>query len=483
MVEKIFKGKISRTYELEININASQKYAWGNYIFYINGLAYFNFYERYFLVNELNCERLQKLYEKYGLYFYEYLVGDYSIGVLDVEKKKWIIVQGEVASTNTLYFWKEGHVLMFDVMLRRLLLKTNMERKLNEDVLDEFVLNGYIVGKKTLIQGISKLPPSHILIYDIEEGKLNLICKRNAFNKCFDDVANDELCIEQYEYYMKDLKSNIMSNPWALCLSSGFDSNFLLYYLRKNMEGKIVTLTAGGKVGKNEIDSVRKILNSYEKVDNYECVIDKTIVEQLPDIIWQLEASVYDKGIFLDYVLANKAKEIGINTIIMGEGHDEIYNIEQEKNFLIYNILKKSGSFFDNNGIRVIRPYLCRRIIKMICEENKEARKDKVIFIEHIKKTLPDDIVMLLSKRGGSIDLETIFEDNSELERCSKLVLDSKIFSQRKMESLIRLTNSRKQVVLGCLYIVVFTKLYLSGTFDSSFLQRNINLRLNELFQ
>lgn len=482
MEENKFEGKIDEIIEKGKRITASQKYIFDKYYFFINGSAYFIHDGNYCLINDHNCIYLLKLYEKYKLNFYEYIAGDYEIGVWDIQKKKWVIVQGEIAASNTLYYFVEEKSFLFDIMLRRLLLKINMTRKLNLSVVDEFISKGYVVGKDTLIQGGYKLPPSHILVYDMKNKKLCMIRKKRGIYKFHYSIFNSKICVDKYEENIKNLELRIKNKPWALCLSSGYDSNYLLYYLRKHLMGNLMTLTAGGENGENEIDNVNKILSVYKDIDSHEYIIDKSIIENLPDMVWQLEASVYDKGIFGDYILAEKAKSLKLNTVIMGEGHDEIRNLKQTKDFLIYNILKKSSILFRNKGIQIIRPYLDKNIVKIVCKGSGKTKKEKTTFKRYVQSLMPDDIAVLLTKQGGSIDLETIFEDDNALEKYSSLVVNSKIFPQSSLDYLYQSINDKKQVVLGCIYVIVFVKLYISGTFDSQFLRRSIDTDLESLF-
>ena len=60
----------------------------------------------------------------------------------------------------------------------------------------------------------------------------------------------------------------------------------------------------------DEIDNVNIILSIYESIVSHEYVIDSSILKNLPNIVWQLEASVYDKDVFLDYFLVNKVEEL-----------------------------------------------------------------------------------------------------------------------------------------------------------------------------
>lgn len=481
MKENKFEGKICKSIKIEKQIDATQKYIFDECEFFINGLAYFIFNGNYSSINKSNCRYLLELYKKYNLKFYEYIVGDYDIGVWDRKAKKWVIVQGEIASSNTVYYFMENQIFLFDVILRRLLLKTSMKRNLNWEVADELISNGYAVGDNTLIQGIFKLPPTHILVYDTEKGDLRIIHKSKGIHQYPYSETNTKVCYEKYEEYLNFLESKIKGKSWALCLSSGYDSNYLLHYLRKHLLGEIITLTAGGKKGKNEIGNVNRILSIYKRIIHYEYVIDSTILEELPNIVWQLEGCVYDKGIFLDYILANKAKELDINIVIMGEGHDEIHNLEQKRNFLIYDILKKSSIFFGNKDIEIVRPYLEKSIVQIVCEASEEARKEKLAFKKYVTRLLPDYIAALLNTCGGSIDLETVFENEEILEKYNNIVLNSEIFTQGKMDYLYQKIGDRKQVILGCLYVTVFAKLYISGLYDNQFLARSTDTNLENL--
>ena len=98
-----------------------------------------------------------------------------------------------------------------------------------------------------------------------------------------------------------------------------------------------------------------------------------------------------------------------------------------------------------NKEIQIIRSYLDKNIVQMVCEANEEKRKEKLVFKKYVESLLLDYIETLLMTREGSIDLETIFENDKILEKCRELVLNGGIFSRRKLNYLYQKMGNRKK--------------------------------------
>ena len=101
-------------------------------------------------------------------------------------------------------------------------------------------------------------------------------------------------------------------------LSNGYDSNLILHTIRSFINRRIHAFTIGGKKGRNEIPFVSNNLRSYNNIVHHTGIVDECIFEYFPDIVWRLDGTLYEGGVFLQYALSKLAREKGAYCMICG---------------------------------------------------------------------------------------------------------------------------------------------------------------------
>ena len=135
--------------------------------------------------------------------------------------------------------------------------------------------------------------------------------------------AGEPLFLSALERHLGSLDAQVSPAQRAyVALSSGHDTNLLLFLLA-GMHDAIRAFTVGGRLV-NEIDSTRKILASYPGCRGASRTVPASIAKSLPDIAWRLEGYVFERGVFLQYALAELLREAGGRCVVLGEGADQI---------------------------------------------------------------------------------------------------------------------------------------------------------------
>src|SRR5262249_37554899 len=109
------------------------------------------------------------LYEQFGLDFLTRLRGMFAIALWDVEQSRLVLARDRLGK-KPLYFCNEPHRLLFASEMKSLLEVCDGPRELNDPALREYLALGYVPGPWTLLHGIRKLLPGHLMI--VEAGRL-----------------------------------------------------------------------------------------------------------------------------------------------------------------------------------------------------------------------------------------------------------------------------------------------------------------------
>lgn len=131
--------------------------------------------------------------------------------------------------------------------------------------------------------------------------------------------------IKSIENNLIRLFKHITVERLALTLGSEYDSNFILFSLRKLTLNKIEAISVGG-IKINEIPQTKLIVDTYKNIVHNTKIIDRTAIDSFPDIVWRIEGYVFERGLFLQYELGKILNEININTVFLGECADQLLN-------------------------------------------------------------------------------------------------------------------------------------------------------------
>lgn len=482
-----------------------------------------------------NGNKIVELFLRYGNDITMHLSGLYMLLIYNKEKGSLHFYHDRSTSSVFLYYTLINNCFYYSNSLKWLLKTSSMQRKMDDNQLEQFMKNGYITGSETLVQNVKKLGAFYSLFVNRNMVKQIPVTYSIPFIGISDallqwkTVLDDAIC----RTFVKEDEIN-------MAISAGYDSNYIMYVASLAEELPINAFSVGGKNGKNEIPLVQCNIKAYNNVSLFTSYTDSNTLLCLPDIVWRLEGSVYECGVFLQYELARLARSMKKKYLICGECADQVMNMwfyddyqtkphgvnkiykstEFPYLFGSYIVLKKSGLLTDSFGIEARYPYLDNRfqaIAKSIGKINGISKKHHV---ENCIQTLPKEVVVNLSKIGGSTDCHSLFNSSREVRQFKAMIEHTAFFSDYyfligrcsecsshkshralKWFSDIRNKMSTRQnsnkdsrlskeyfydeicirEYVGYAYLILFQKLFLSGEYDGLFDNNGIDVSLSDL--
>lgn len=473
------------------------------------------------------------LYEKKGEKIFQYLDGIFTIFLWNEEKQKGYIIQDEHGFSTPLYFIKNQGLMLFSNSLKSLLIelnKFNFNRELDIKASREFILQGNLIpNSKTLIKGIYKLIPNQKIIIDYKNN--NIILKKNQ---------KKIKKINPYEARKQLLKS-IEEHTNQLCLlskkcigttiSSGFDSNLILYFLYKNNK-EITGITIGGEKI-NEIPKALKCSQKYKNINHIVSQISNDKLNDFPDIVWRIEGAVFERGLFLQYETMKLIKTLGINCAFFGECADQqldsfrtqknllknkieenlknkryilkllnfykkmtnkqtikripkICNITINNDYKNYDtikdyILKKNGILANSFAIQSFYPFLNKKTSQITHSMTYRDSKSKKFYKKEVKKMISNNISRNFVKIGGSTDIEYLCHNHTEIfYKVLHSKLTNKLFPELKNKNHLLKNPNYYNFLLHLLYLYLFHQLFVTKKYNSYLNKEEIPLQLND---
>ena len=144
-------------------------------------------------------------------------------------------------------------------------------------------------------------------------------------------------------------------------------------------------------------------------------------------------------------------------------------------------ILKKNGIILNSYGVQGVYPFLNREIAE-ISNVLGRLNSDKLFFELELNKIIDKNKMKLISKAGGSTDIEYLFKG---YETIISKVLEHGFFEsvihKRRMNRIKNAPIRHNESTLRLLYIFLFKKLFISRDFDSKFQDVNLDITLKDL--
>jgi asparagine synthase (glutamine-hydrolysing) len=478
-----------------------------------------------------------ELYRSKGAHFAEKLDGSFTVFIFDENLRKGFIFQDRFGSHLPVYYIQTVEGFSFSTSLKGLLKNIKFPRELDYEAAIAFLSDGFAVpGEATLLRHVKKLVPGKYISIDATDLTFSVL-KIKELEKQRSLSGSKQDLIPSIQDNIKTLFCSLTQKVPFLAVSSGYDSNFILHTLRKLSSVKMGSVTVGGNQ-ENEIPQVLKILSSYQKIDGITEVIPPDIIHAFPDIVWRLEGYVFERGVFLQYVLAKMLfKEKGISAVFLGEGADQILDQHRHRAskqfmrklrlfaltsfigdlyFLILKkrvnphskikrirvlfeqradlsskethdkeldfILKKNGVMLNSFGVQGLYAYLNLRT-QAASEALGGLNYKKKFFRKSVKRLVAPRVARVLAhkKIGGSTDPEYLLaEDLISAIRIIQSPFILKFLDKEKIHKICANPLNYCELVLQLTCLFLFDAIFVSGKFDSKFDDENFEMRLSD---
>lgn len=484
-------------------------------------------------------EDILQAYRRHGTDLTNSLRGLYILVIYDKVLKAVSVFQDRTTSPLTLYYSVYKDKLFLSTSIKKILLKSDMERCFNDAVLPVFLINGFIYGKDTLIKGIYKIESFHML--QCSEKRISQIPVTYNLKTMSKGEA-----VDSWTSVLNSSIQNCIDNNKEINmpLSGGFDSNYIAYVIDTFQNLPINAFSIGGKFGKNELPVVSENVNYYKNVTLFSALTDNKTLQNMPDIVWRLEGAVFESGLFLQYALSKLVNEQEKHTLICGECADQVMNIyylnenrihpEKQNNkplyyefseypyiFGSYLILKKNGIIANSFDITTSYPYLDDDFVAIAFALRNINFKDKRVHNAICRESLPEQVYKNISKVGGSTECHSLFNSTQDIKtffsriesnhfykkhnlvitECSaahkeeqhglqktKTIIRNRLLNMLRIDRQERLAGQyyleelKLKEYLCILYLILFEELFLSGKYDKQMKDNIFQEKLDELF-
>jgi asparagine synthase (glutamine-hydrolysing) len=270
-----------------------------------------------------DTETLIHLYEDKELESVKELRGMFAYALWDGLKKRVILVRDRLGIKPLYYYFNDGD-LIWGSEIKAILESGFLKSCLRLESLPDYLANHYTSGDETLFEGIKRLLPGHILIW--EDGEIKI---QQYWDLQFDisnESSDENDLIEEFRgLFEHSVKLRLMSDvPLGMFLSGGIDSSAIAAVMGRMIDQPVKTFSVAFREREgNELRYARMVSKIY-KTDHHEVTVTlEMFFNALPRLIWQEDEPLAFPSSIPLYFVSELARN-HVKVVLTGEGSDEL---------------------------------------------------------------------------------------------------------------------------------------------------------------
>jgi len=240
------------------------------------------------------------------------------------ESSKRLVLARDRLGIKPLYFYRLNGDILFGSELKSILIHPEVERRISLAGLNCFLSLNYVPSPWTLVEGIEKLPPGHLLEW--RDGKVSTEC---FWRLTFQEQSKwtIETAKEQLDFLLREsMREHMISDvPLGIWLSGGIDSSTILHYAAAASTSRLKTfsITFRGR-SFDESEYVRKVATHYG-TDHHEFDLnpERDLASAIEDFAYFSDEPSADSGALPVWFLAKMSRQ-HVTVALSGEGGDEL---------------------------------------------------------------------------------------------------------------------------------------------------------------
>ncbi|MGA2275584.1 MAG: asparagine synthase (glutamine-hydrolyzing) [Bryobacteraceae bacterium] len=274
--------------------------------------------------SQCDTETVLRAFMEWDTACFERMRGMFGVALWSEASRRLVLARDRMG-IKPLYYYRGGDDLYFGSELKAILEHTQIPRRLDERGLDRFLSVNYVPGDRTLIEGIRKVPPGHLLEWS--RGKCRMEpwweLPHEGARRYSPEDAKEELDGLLRESVREHLVSDVPLGVWA---SGGVDSSTILHYAAEQSGSKLKTFSVSFR-GRSFDESpyFREMAERYG-TDHHEFDLNpETELESaIQDFAYYSDEPSADAGALPVWFLSRMSRQ-HVTVALSGEGADELF--------------------------------------------------------------------------------------------------------------------------------------------------------------
>jgi len=329
-----------------------------------------------------NCdtETVLRAFLQWDTAAFQRLRGMFAIALWTESRKRLVLVRDRMG-IKPLYYYRSGNDIYFGSELKAILEHPDVPRYLDLAALDTYLSVNYVPGPQTLIRGIRKVPPGHLLEWRHGKAWCEAWWKRpeSGTRRISLGAAKEELDGLMKDSVREHLVADVPLGVWA---SGGLDSSAILHYAAAQTAGRLKTFSVSFQ-GRSFDESryFREIAQVYG-TDHHEFDLNPDVELQsaIEDFAYYSDEPSADAGALPVWFLSRMSRR-HVTVALSGEGADELF-----------------GGYLTYQADRLARPFRMvpaglRRLIRGALDRYMPVSDDKISLEYKLKRWIEGSLL------------------------------------------------------------------------------------------
>jgi asparagine synthase (glutamine-hydrolysing) len=380
-----------------------------------------------------DTELVLRLYETRGLDALQELNGMFAFAILDGRRRKLVAARDRFG-IKPLYWTQARDGVALASELRTLLRVPGVARDVDHESLWHYLTLRFVPGERSIISGVRRLPPGHVLEVDLDTQKVDV---RRWYRLRFehDESATRDEWVERLRAALQAavVRWNLADVPVACSLSGGLDSSAVVGLLgAAGVDLRTYTLgfTDAEDESLNELPLARALAQRYG-TEHHEVVVDaRELLDDLPAMVWALDEP-YGGGLPSWYVF--RAIGADVKVAHTGSGGDELFGNYRRfvpfESGRLARLRRRDVSryhvtpsyYFDEDEKRALLrepgPSTSALLQGVFDESGSRSARDSILYLD-VATQLPDEFLHMTDRfsMAHSLEARTPFLDHELVE-------------------------------------------------------------------
>jgi asparagine synthase (glutamine-hydrolysing) len=271
-----------------------------------------------------DTEVLIEAYKAWGPAAIVRLRGMFAFSLWD-ENKQRLVIARDPFGKKPLFLTEMPGVWLFGSEIEPIIQFPGVDRSLDHEALQEYLLNRYVPGPSTLFRSVKKFPPGCYGVW--QAGYLSVTRYYTPpFATTVPNVMNFGDAVQMFSETFEDaVRIRMRSDaPFGAYLSGGVDSSAIVATMVRQSSERVRTFSVGFREAKySELDFARTIARRFE-TNHHEVVVEPDLfMEQWPTAVLRRGAPVSEPADIPILILSKMASHT-VKMVLTGEGSDEL---------------------------------------------------------------------------------------------------------------------------------------------------------------
>jgi asparagine synthase (glutamine-hydrolysing) len=281
-----------------------------------------------------DAEVVVHAFEEEGVAAFGRLEGMFALALWD-EARQRLFLARDVCGMKPVHYLRHDGRWWFASEAKALLLATSLPRRLDAAGLDSLLRLGFVPGRRTLFEGIARLPAGHwMALGQGGEAQPERFTQRpragigdpagGGAPGAVEGAGAAGLAAELRRRLGAAVDSHLEADvPVGASLSGGLDSSFLVGLMAERAGAGVKTFSIGVPGGQDERPFARAVAERFRTDHREIAVRPEDLWARLPRVVWNAEEP--RTGPLVPNDLLFEAAGRDVRVLLLGEGADELF--------------------------------------------------------------------------------------------------------------------------------------------------------------